>query len=125
MPMARIASAGSAGRIPVGAMSDMMRGIQGETARKVAGAAPGMKALQKESQGKYFNALNRYSMGQRAASDAKFGRFMGDLGGMTALAMLSRAGYFNQGGQLQGWSPDQVMGGDYEKYLTATGQWAL
>lgn len=130
--IARIQQEGAANRLPSGAIMSGIQGAGQQAAGAVAGIEPQLKEMQRSAMLNYYNLQNQYGMNQQAATNDFIGGFRGDIGMMTKIALLNKSGYFDQpvgfnspDPNLQGWTPAQVTGDEYENYLKATGQFGI
>jgi hypothetical protein len=87
-----IKSMTAANRMPTGAALSGIAGVQGEVAKGVAGALPGMKSAQKQSMAQYLGMKNQYEASKMEYGMGKGDRALGGLGVLGQVAMLWQAG---------------------------------
>jgi len=114
--ISRINQAGAAGRLPTGAVMSNIAGAQYNMARGVSEGAsqlrPSLLNMQRRSILDYYNLANRYSMAEAQARNQNIAGWRGDIGNLTKLAMLWKAGYFGSPGEPQ--QPNVPLQGETE-----------
>lgn len=90
--MGDIKSMGAAGRMPTGAVMSGLAGVQGQVAKGVAGAMPGMKMAQKQSMAQYLGMKNQYEGAKMEYGLGKGDRALSGMGVLGQIAMLWSAG---------------------------------
>lgn len=115
-----VKQAGAAGRMPSGAVLSGIAGAHYQGAKGIAeGGAQLMPRLQEMKRGSmmdYYNLANRYGMGEAQMQNQWREGWQGDIGQFTKLAMLYKAGYFNQPGG--GGGPEGMPRYDKEELWT-------
>ena len=101
--LSRINQAGSAGRLPAGAIMSGMAGAQYNNARGISEGAsqlrPQLTNMQRQAMMNYYNLQNQYSMANAQARNQNVAGWRGDIGNMTKMGMLWKAGYFGGGSE--------------------------
>ena len=88
----------AANRMPEGAAVSGIAGVQGEVAKNVGFAMPGMRREQSRSYGNYIGAVNRYEQGQTMYGQAQTDRNLGFLGNLGKIALLWQQGLLGGAG---------------------------
>ena len=85
--------------MPSGAVLSGIAGAQYQGARGIsegmAGIEPQLQQMKRNSMMDFYNLQNQYGMGQAQMQNQYSQGWMGDIGNLTKIAMLWRAGYFD------------------------------